>query len=78
MFSTHNACLGRQMSSPQCPSYPLPFPDPLLVYMMLYIMGHPFGQFGSTVPALSPSNLLPIPALWPFRGEGAGEKALML
>lgn len=69
MFSTHNACLGRQMPSPQCPSYPLP--EPLLVHRMLYVMGHAFGQ-------LSPSNLLPIPAHWPFRGEGAGEKALIL
>lgn len=53
-----------------------PFPELLLVYMMLYVTVHPFGQFGSAVPAVSPSSLLPIPAHWGFRGEGAGEKAL--
>jgi len=31
---------------------------------MLWVMGYPFGQFGSAVPGVSPSpNFLPIPSL---------------
>jgi len=52
---------------------PLPV---LLPSGTLYGMEHPFGQFGSAVPVLSPLNLLPTPKLLPEGTERETEKAL--
>lgn len=66
------------MSSPQRVRRPLSSPELLSLSMMLHIMGHPFGQFGSAVPALSPPSLFPIPSPLALGAEGTRESALML
>ena len=51
----------------------------LLLSMTLYHMGYPFGEFGSTVPAVSPPSLLPTQSLpYTVATEWKTEKALML
>jgi len=41
-------------------------------------MEYPFGQFGSAVPAMTSSNLLPTSILLAFGRVGVGERALVL
>jgi len=47
------------------PNIPLSYflPAAYLLSSMTYIMGYPFGHFGSAVPLLSPPNFLLTPSL---------------